>query len=287
MMFESPHAIHGNIIPSSDAPAFIVPFSIACTDIAFALNFRKNGKMNAEKRLHFINNTLKVDAHYSFPFTEAVNRKFYLSFGHISGNNNCFYYSPQLKGLLCLPCVLFAPDKVGYSNSQITGRLVNEPLLTFRKLTGKDGYLTTHLARSYHEDAVMQMKALKLASSLKKAKKITEKLNVKLAKQIIRNREILSAIIHEIETCGKLNIPLRGHRDSGSINVCVDREHTIYMQGNLRCLLRKAAIRDNILSEHLLNGPKNASYLSPETQNNLITCIGILLRHISNEIRAA
>ena len=134
----------------------------------------------------------------------------------------------------------------------------------------------------------MQIKALKSASSSKKAKKITEKLNAQHAKQIIRNREILSTIIHEIETCGRLNIPLRGHRDSGPINVCVDREHIDYMQGNLRCLLQKAAIRDNILREHLLNGPKNASYLSPETQNNLITCIGnVLLRHISNEIHAA
>ena len=184
--------------------------------------------------------------------------------------------------------MLFAPDKVGYGNSQITGRLVNKPLLTFRKLTGKDGYLTTHLARSYHEDAVMQIKALKLASSSKKAKNIKEKLNAQLAKQIIRNREILSAIIYEIETYGRLNIPLRGHRDSGPINVCVDREHINYMQGNLRCLLQKAAIRDNILRERLMNGPKNASYLSPEIHNNLIICIvNVLLRHISNEIRAA
>ena len=59
MVFESPHAIHGNIIPASDAPAFTVPLSIACTDIAAALNFRKNCKKNAENRFHFINNTLK------------------------------------------------------------------------------------------------------------------------------------------------------------------------------------------------------------------------------------
>lgn len=252
------------------------------SDIAVALSLRCAGQLTSEQKLRFIRSTLKVGPQYKFPYTKNSNRKYYASYKHISERNNCFYFSPCLNGLLCLPCVLFAPDKVGRGQSQVTGRLVTKPLTDFSKLTGKDSYLTTHLERYYHEDAVTRMNALKQSSV---DGDVAAKLDIQYAQQIARNRAILRAVICEIETCGRMNLALRGHRDSGPINTSVDCEHIDYTQGNLRCLVQKAAVKDSLLRDHLNNGPKNASYLSAETQNNLINCIGtVMLRQICSEI---
>ena len=258
----------------------------ACeNDIANALNLRNLGKLTSEKKLYFIRSTLKVEYHFKFPFSVNSNRRYYVSYKHISGVNNCFYFSPHLSGLLCLPCVLFAPDKVGRGNSQSVGRLVIQPLVNFNKLTGKDSYLESHIRLDYHEDAVMNMNALEESTA---TGDVSTKVNTQSAQQIARNRMILGAILVEIETCGSLNLALRGHRDSGPIDCDVDIEHIDYTQGNLRCLVQKAATRNSILNDHLKNGPKNASYLSPKTQNNLIDCIGkVMLRQITDKIRKA
>ena len=99
-------------------------------------------------------------------------------------------------------------------------------------------------------------------------------------------RAILRAVIAEIETCGRMNLPLQGHCDSSPIAVPDSEKVINYRVGNLRYFLQKAALKDDILRQHLSLGPRNASYLSPETQNCLISCIGtVMLRQISNEIK--
>jgi len=112
---------------------------------------------------------------------------------------------------------------------------------------------------------------------------IVIRVNKQYAEQVSRNKAILHVIIAEIETCGRMNLPLRGHSDSGPLDTDVDSESVDFTQGNLRCLLQKAAIKD-----HLKYGPRNASYLSPETQNHLVTCIGkVMLRQICTTIKNA
>jgi len=254
-------------------------------DVAVALSWRTEGKLSSERKLHCINSTLKVAADYRFPFTQTSNRRYYLNHSHISGRNSCFYFSPRLNGLLCLPCVLFAPDKVGRGQSQPTGRLVTRALTDFSKLTGKDSYLTMHLQREYHEDAVEKVNALKTSSA---TGTIAMRLDNQCAEQIERNWSILRVIIGEIETCDHMDIPLCGHRDSGPINTDVNSESLDYTQGNLRCLLQKAAVKDVTFRDHLKNSPKNASYLSPKTQNNLVSSIAtVMLRQLCSKITAA
>ena len=254
-------------------------------DIAVALSWRLAGTLSSECKLYCINSTLKVGADYAFPFAENSKRRNYVNNSHISGTNSCFYLSPSLNGLLCLPCVLFAPDKVGRGQSQPTGRLVTKALSNFSKLTGKDSYLTTHLQRDYHEDAVIQMEALKKSVA---TGTIAMQLDAQYAEQIERNRSILRVIISEIETCSRLNLSLRGHRDSGPIDTDVSSELIDFTQGNLRCFLQKAAIKDATLRGHLKNGPKNASYLSPDTHNTLISCIAsVMLTQLCSNIKAA
>jgi len=102
-------------------------------DIAVALSWRLAGTLSSERKLHCINSTLKVSADYAFPFSETSKRRNYVNNGHISGSNSCFYLSPTLNGLLCLPCVLFAPDKVGRGQCQPTGRLMSSAIFTISR----------------------------------------------------------------------------------------------------------------------------------------------------------
>lgn len=184
-----------------------------------------------------------------------------------------------MSGLLCLPCVLFAPERV---KGQLAGRLVTEPLLRFDKLTGQNSYLDTHLSRDYHESAVTQMNCCLQTT---RSGDVSELLKTQESQQIARNRKILRAIIHEIETCGRLNLALRGHCDSGTLPNTTDFSEIDYTQGILRALIQKAALRDPVLKDHLQNCPKNAMYLSPLAQNNIISCIAkVMTRHIVQEV---
>ncbi len=259
----------------------------ADNDIAVALKLRLLNQLTTENRMYFTQRCLKVSADYPFPYSVSGKRKYYVSVKHISGQYNCFYFSPSLKGLLCLPCVLFVPDKVGYGSSQAAGNLITKPLTNFSKLTGSDSYLSTHLTRSYHEDADLMLKEFSNAM-MTSAGEIAAKLNATIAKKRENNRAILYAVLHEIETCGRMNLALRGHRDNGPIKTDVDREHIDYTQGNLRCLIQKAAVHYEVLKDHLQNGPKNATYLSPEIQNDLIISIGkVMLNKICAEVSEA
>jgi len=99
------------------------------------------------------------------------------------------------------------------------------------------------LERSYHEDAIAKVESLKQSFS---SGDIASKLSAH-AQQIEHNR----AVISEIEMCGRMNLPLRGHRDSSQISIPTDEEAVDYRQGNLNCLLKKPALKDSVLMDHL------------------------------------
>ncbi|XP_063623118.1 52 kDa repressor of the inhibitor of the protein kinase-like [Cydia splendana] len=72
---------------------------------------------------------------------------------------------------------------------------------------------------------------------------------------------------------------LRGHRDDGSLESESSDGHG---EGNFRALLKfRIDAGDEILRDHVKTCPKNASYISKSTQNDLIECCGEL---ISNKI---
>lgn len=70
--------------------------------------------------------------------------------------------------------------------------------------------------------------------------------------------------------CGRQNLPLRGHVETGPVLV-----EPLFNDGNFRAFLRhRAEAGDHILRAHLEKHNKNASYISPESQNKLIIEIG-------------
>lgn len=93
-------------------------------------------------------------------------------------------------------------------------------------------------------------------------------------------------IIETIIFCGRQGIALRAHRVHGDIN-----NHDIPSQneGNFRALLRfQISCRDDTLKSHLETGPKNALYLSPKIQNEIISaCNEVMLNKLVNMINSA
>ena len=72
-----------------------------------------------------------------------------------------------------------------------------------------------------------------------------------------------------------MGLPLRGHRDAGALTVPRNCEEIDAKSGNLRALLQFRAVSgDADLRNHLATCNKNATYIGPQTQNDLISCIG-------------
>jgi len=189
------------------------------------------------------------------------------------------------KGLFCKVCVLFAPNEVGGIKLD---RLVKAPLQKFAHLTGRDGYLTNHLSNVFHEDCVRRANEFKL--SLQNGNgDIAKQLQCSAAIQCAQKREALKHILQAIEFLGRLGLPLRGHRDSGTINLTASSSNDLdYSQGNFRALLQLMACNDEILRNHLQTSSKNATYISPESQNQLIAAIStVCVRQIVNEVKEA
>lgn len=87
------------------------------------------------------------------------------------------------------------------------------------------------------------------------------------------NRERLRPIVDSIIFLARQNIPLRGHRDDGSL--LDDTSNALVNEGNFRELLRfRIQAGDTILQKHLQNSNASATYISKTVQNELIDCCG-------------
>ncbi|XP_078364037.1 52 kDa repressor of the inhibitor of the protein kinase-like [Oculina patagonica] len=87
----------------------------------------------------------------------------------------------------------------------------------------------------------------------------------KLRKEKIqRNRYILKEIIEVLILCGKQNIPVRGHTEEDS---------------NFKAILERVAASNTVLLDHLKNASRNATYISPAIQNEIIDLCGKRVRN--------
>jgi hypothetical protein len=93
-----------------------------------------------------------------------------------------------------------------------------------------------------------------------------------LRETIQKNREKLHSIVETIVLCGHQNIALRGHRDSGTNMEGVQSGGTNH--GNFWALLNfRISAGDDLLRDHLQRAPRNATYTSPDVQNQIISIL--------------
>ena len=99
-------------------------------------------------------------------------------------------------------------------------------------------------------------------------------MNAELLRDIEENREIFKCCAETILYCGRQCIALRGH---------VENIESSYNPGNFIAMLRLLANHNPVLKSHL-DKPRlrNATYISPDIQNQIADVIGKLI--IKNDI---
>ena len=93
------------------------------------------------------------------------------------------------------------------------------------------------------------------------------------------------SIIETVSLCARLNIPLRGHRDSFHE---IDHPATSSQHGNFWAILQfRVASGDIALKEHLAHAARNATYTSSRNQNEVLDILGKTVRIIVERFKKA
>ena len=182
-------------------------------------------------------------------------------------------YSWQGNGGYCLPCVLFARSlDVGKGN----GVLVETAFTNFKKMYE---VCDLHAAREDHKDAMAVCDAFVERMSGKQESVLIQ-LREGARETIQNNRKKLCSITEIIGLCGRQNIALCGHRDSGTDMEGVQAASTNH--DDFCALLNfRISAGDTILRDHLQSAARNVTYTSPHIQNHLLSILG---DHICNAI---
>ncbi|KAL4120004.1 hypothetical protein QTP88_012752 [Uroleucon formosanum] len=190
---------------------------------------------------------------------------------------NWLAYSEKNQGVYCKHCVVFA--KTGGVGSQPLRKLVYEAFNAWKKALE---VFRKHSTCDYHVTSVVKSDQF-LDIFTKKQPSIIEAICVDRNVQIQENRKKLVPIIECIILCGRQEIALRGHNDSGKM--CVNED--LYNDGNFRAILRYRGKGDNFLKLHLENSQRY-KYIGAKIQNEIIAACGdIIQKKIVEKINAA
>ncbi|CAI6376013.1 unnamed protein product [Macrosiphum euphorbiae] len=198
-------------------------------------------QVNSSHRYNILKNTFNPDTTFKFPGSGKRNLKFQINW---LSRWKWLAYSVSCDGAFCKYCMLFCPKEV---NTQKLGQLVFEKF--------------THEFLSVFEN---------------KQESIAVKLDSKLKLEIEKNRKMIRPIIETILLCGRQGIALRGHTDSGPIDLS-----SLFLsnnEGNFRVILKYVLMNSkDELKNCFENLPKNATYISPDIQNEIINVINSLV----------
>jgi len=242
--------------------------------------YEKSLSLNDNEKHDLIENVFTPNSNYVFPKSQSKRKflhKYLLDFPWLR-------YSPSLNGGLCLPCVLFARETP--SKLQNTENLVTKPVFpsadivpAFRRHEKSKNGLHSVCMHSYQMFLkCFSGKSVTVATAVNNIRK----------EKIQENRLILHSLVDTILLCGHLGLPTRGHRDDSSYHPEAGMYSTKSGIGNFIELVNYGIRRgDKVLKDHYINHSKNASYLSKETQNDLIKYCGeVISDDIIAEVKA-
>lgn len=217
----------------------------------------------------------KPSASYNFPVSveSGRNRKFKLEW---LDRFPWLVYSSAKEGAFCKYCVLFANR---LPSCGTVGAFVVTPLKKFKRAIE---YMESHENASFHVYAAEIGTAF--TRSVETVSSVVSMGNMAMKEIIARNRKALQSIVETVIFCGRNNIPLRGHRDDGSLT-----EVSSFHEGNFWELLRfRISSGDTILEEHVKSAAWNATMISKTTQNDIISICGqLILKQIVDEVKEA
>jgi len=208
-------------------------------------------KMSDAQKLHLLQNRFRPDSRYAFPsvFMNGCNRSFRYSWIE---KYPWLVYSPRLDGVFCIYCALFTKDRGSRCS------LVNQP---FTKWTRSSHVFKDHASSKSHFNAITDSETYQ--ECLKHGDRALPIIMEKKKEEMIReNHELLTCIVNAIVFCGRQCIALSGDA------IGVDQPGN---PGNFLAILKLMSRNNSILSHHLSDArQKNAKYISPDIQNQLI-----------------
>ena len=107
------------------------------------------------------------------------------------------------------------------------------------------------------------------AVSRREIESVKESLSRGFSEIVKKNRKILLAILDVVIVLAKRGIAFRGNWDSAAMKE----------NGNFEFFIKWLAKYDESLSEYLSTVAKNARYLSPQIQNEMINCFSESIRN--------
>ncbi|XP_078494004.1 52 kDa repressor of the inhibitor of the protein kinase-like [Ciona intestinalis] len=179
-------------------------------------------------------------------------------------------YSPRSDGGFCLPCALFAAETAGGIR---LSTLIRSPLTNLNDATR---ICMKHAETGYHSLSLVRAADFKAVRTSIRGN-VVQQSNSTHAQTVKKNRQALSSLVECLKFCGRQNLPLRGHDDSGPLTDPENFE-TAKNEGNFRAVVRfRVASGDRELLSFIKNAPRNALYLSPQIQNEVLIC-GTMIR---------
>ncbi|XP_028417240.1 52 kDa repressor of the inhibitor of the protein kinase-like [Dendronephthya gigantea] len=241
------------------------------------------GGMNSSEICNLIRNVFKPDKKYSFPKTNG--RSFRYEWLDLYP---WLCYSPLKDGAFCLSCVLFG-DRFPGKALKIKN-LFSEPL---RRWSGTSYTLKNHAGHGTGGEMGLHACTFPILTSLLsqmsgKAQPIELILDTNLKKEIEDNRKKLAPIVDSVIFCGRLGLPLRGHRDDSKYHPDVGSYSTERVGNFIESLNFRVRAGDRVLEDHLKNCGKNKTYISKTSQNKIIKCVGqVISEQIIQDIKAS
>lgn len=269
-----------NINPLSYDSQLTIDTDYNCRDIGFYIN-----RTLTEKEIAIVLTQIWVpQIDYKFPSKSYIvqNKTKHLKFQYSwLLKFPWLVYSAKENGAYCKICVSFS--KSDGHNSQGLGALVKNKYNNWRKAIED---FKEHSNREYHKTCVCSADHF-LEVQKNPSQSIISKLETGRVHQIEKNRKNIIPIIQTIILCGKQNISLRGHRDSGKITIEeADNVHLDKNEGNFREILRYRAQGDPDLKS-FLESSGNIKYISPIIQNEIIeSCNHIILKKIVTRVNS-
>lgn len=208
---------------------------------------------------------------YTFPVVQqgSTNRRFKASY--LDTFKPWLAWSHVQEGAFCRYCVLFATDGAGKGAHQALGILVLRPLIKLKDIISD---CRCHEQARYHKESIERAEGfIRLFEG--KTVDVLAQMDATWKQQAQENRKRLVPIIETVHHCGKQGLALRAHRDHGQLSL----EDPGFNDGNFRASLRfRLQAGDTSLKWHLTTCSKNATFISWNIQNQIITATGEIMR---------
>lgn len=225
-------------------PSFTERFDIGLKDI---------DKLTDHDRRGILDNKWKPPTGYPFP-KNSQNRHYSITWEE---KYTWLRYSPSVNGVFCAACVCFAPPQT-LKNQEF----VSKPFKDWKNACGtKRGALPAHNASDIHQAAMRTTEDF-LAICNAEKKSINEHLSQAYHDKVEMNRKALMSILDVIISLSTRGIPLRGR--------WLKESHE--EDSNFNFFVKWKSVDNTALATHMEKCPRNAQYLSPKVQNELLDC---------------